>query len=419
MYCRYCGKELPYDSNFCPSCGNNQNNSFSRSFDVLKTIGKFYENHKVVLNTFIVWLVLHVTLYIMSSKGDYSRKIFYPFNMEFGEVLQGKDYYGNRVNVSFLDYLDGYDFTEFFVYVILVPLIIIGITRFVPYLWIKLNGMCSSIGNKISEINRTQKIEVEEIIEIVEDNCSKEEKTTFHAPIEMSNSKHNDMEQSIKIVRPCEEDGYVSQKNGNLHNNDVVSDYETRYNSSSYIEKKKDENKEAVKMPLFMRFVGSLIDKVIILILFVLIPVIFFPYLAPGKLGTYVGLLTFSPSNYAYIPETYKQIDISFSIWLIVLNVIYFFLFEWNLHASLGKWLMGGNLRLWDKEEIEIKWIRHRAYFRIIAMSLFIYGVHFELGMNNLLVLIIYLLIMDVPILFTKKSLLDMCTDTCYEKFVK
>ena len=60
---------------------------------------------------------------------------------------------------------------------------------------------------------------------------------------------------------------------------------------------------EPRKMSLFRRFVGSIIDKVILISVFVIGYVIISPYEAPSKLGSYIGLLKTSPDAYEYIDK--------------------------------------------------------------------------------------------------------------------
>lgn len=58
-------------------------------------------------------------------------------------------------------------------------------------------------------------------------------------------------------------------------------------------------------MPLFGRFVGSMIDKVYILVVFLLIFIATDPYGSAGKLGTYRGMMAASPVNYEYIDKAW------------------------------------------------------------------------------------------------------------------
>ena len=61
---------------------------------------------------------------------------------------------------------------------------------------------------------------------------------------------------------------------------------------------------EREKMPLLRRFIGSMIDKFLILALFIIVPITIDYYGAPSKLGKYMGLLKASPRNYEYIDKS-------------------------------------------------------------------------------------------------------------------
>ena len=66
--------------------------------------------------------------------------------MSFTDVLQGeKDDYGNRAYIDFLNRINVYDFSEFFVYVFLIPLVVLGVVKLCPYLWCKLKKVASLI----------------------------------------------------------------------------------------------------------------------------------------------------------------------------------------------------------------------------------------------------------------------------------
>ena len=65
------------------------------------------------------------------------------------------------------------------------------------------------------------------------------------------------------------------------------------------------ETEEEVKeMPLLTRFVGSIIDKILILIIFVVGFTAISPYGAPGKMGTYIGLRNTPLDLYEYIDKS-------------------------------------------------------------------------------------------------------------------
>lgn len=105
MYCRYCGKELPNDSNFCPNCGEKQKNESSVRQSSLE---HFLKEHKKLLYANLVWLLLHLTLFLSSAKNNPDG--FYPWNKSIRYLLDDGSYY----HFSLLDEYNVYDFSEFF-----------------------------------------------------------------------------------------------------------------------------------------------------------------------------------------------------------------------------------------------------------------------------------------------------------------
>lgn len=206
---------------------------------------------------------------------------------------------------------------------------------------------------------------------------------------------------------------------------------------------------EPRKMSLFRRFVGSIIDKVILISVFVIGYVIISPYEAPSKLGSYIGLLKTSPEAYEYIDEikiykynsgeynkkvstayqdlvraysepphigSTKENDLNISFSIIILNLLYFFLSELLLSASLGKRLLGGVLLDSAGDKIGFGKVFSRCLWFAALMVGIYYLFQLQIKASNFVVLIIFFLLLDLPVLFTKKSLLDICTGTTYTK---
>ena len=65
-----------------------------------------------------------------------------------------------------------------------------------------------------------------------------------------------------------------------------------------------ETEEEVKKMSLLSRFVGSIIDKIFILIIFVVGFIAISPYGAPGKMGTYIGLRNTPLDLYEYIDKS-------------------------------------------------------------------------------------------------------------------
>lgn len=135
MYCRYCGKELPSDSNYCPNCGKKQIDAkWKQTVNINnQSIIGFIRKHKIIAYSYIAWFLLHLTLYISSEKYKTCEKRFYPFDESFSDVIYGSIY--GRLYPYYIEFfgdsLNYYNFTEFLAYVILLPLVIYAIVRLI------------------------------------------------------------------------------------------------------------------------------------------------------------------------------------------------------------------------------------------------------------------------------------------------
>lgn len=129
MFCKHCGKEISDDSMFCNYCGQRQERCLS-------ILGK----HKKELSVWIGWTLLHLSL-LFSSYGPFEESghvYFYPFSCSISELITG-DYLGDlRIGFFNRDILDGYDFSEFFFYVVIFPLVLY-------YIWKLLNKIIQSL----------------------------------------------------------------------------------------------------------------------------------------------------------------------------------------------------------------------------------------------------------------------------------
>lgn len=201
------------------------------------------------------------------------------------------------------------------------------------------------------------------------------------------------------------------------------------------------------KMPLLRRFFGSMIDKFLILAIFFVGPIAIDYYGAPSKLGVYVGLFSASPRNYEYIDKSamidygnYKEgisqyyqdqerlanepphigstmeLDKSMTTFFILLNLLYYIIFESLLSSSLGKRITGGVILDSLDEKIGFGKVLQRALCGGILMFSLVYLIHFEMMLSYKTVFILFFLLMDLPVLFTKRSLLDILTGTTYAK---
>lgn len=118
MYCKHCGKEITDDSLFCKYCGGKQDvevgkykDSKKSTFGIDKYISVFLsEKKKKYLLLYFIWAIIHIIFWMYGEESiynNYPQDKFFPFTV---------DSWSHFFNV---DYYDG---TEFFVYVLLIPL---------------------------------------------------------------------------------------------------------------------------------------------------------------------------------------------------------------------------------------------------------------------------------------------------------
>ena len=110
MYCKNCGQEISEGSIFCQYCGANQKKESveEKTNSVLTILSKISENNKKYIIWYIIWFTLNLICLVCSERASsYSaRKHFTPFD---GDIMEY------------------YDFSEFVVYVIAIPLIFLCI----------------------------------------------------------------------------------------------------------------------------------------------------------------------------------------------------------------------------------------------------------------------------------------------------
>ena len=100
MYCKHCGKEIEDGSSFCKHCGKPQGNT-------LKGIV-----NKPIWIVFFIWTLANLYL-LMGEKDWEASSVFFP--SIFGDGYSWIKYY--------------YDFSEFIVYVFIIPAILFVVYR--------------------------------------------------------------------------------------------------------------------------------------------------------------------------------------------------------------------------------------------------------------------------------------------------
>jgi hypothetical protein len=407
MYCRNCGKELPEGSKFCPNCGVRQNGTTTNSSSKYYSL---FKKHQKVICIYIAWLLVHLSLFLFSD-GRYHH-LFYPYNEVFSEVIRGNG------SFSLFDKVDAYDISELFFYTILLPFIIWGFVK--VHLQLLKNKVIAWIYGILCLL----------IIGLI---CYSNNEYTFF----IGNYKlyHNWIVLLITItVVPAILVGVlfiikklaIYKKHEKTENGSTSKEFSSSLNSVSpkpndANEKENNHSKdqmleaEMITMPLFKRLIASIIDHVVILLLLVVMAlfcVILSPYEGPGTLGVISAFLDISPKN---LPGQFMRLDIYVTIFSIFIFFMYFGLAELRWKASLGKYLLKGILL--DSDKIIIKETNAKRTFTRLGLYIG-YAVifHFQMGLGYFPVIILYMVFMSLPILFTKQSLLDLMTGTIYAK---
>lgn len=467
MYCRNCGKELSNVSNFCPECGTKQNDFPENKIHV----PKFIKEHQKLSYVYVAWFILHLSLFIFSEK---TANYFYPFGCELKDVFVNFPY----VDFSLLKYSDSYDFSELFFYTILFPIMIFGAFKSYPYVLLYWKRA------KEHYIQWKEANGEKEHIEILSEES--QEKTNDVAPFSLGWTGQS-----------SNEDKKVSGKDGEDNSDSALQAYENAINSidpsggtgcmtitaiigstllleffislipysdlpalpkaliqmaigcvSVYLirlylnvsEEKREIQGDYTynEMPLYQRFLGSLIDKFIIVFLFVVLNIIIHPYQAPGDLGIYRSMLSTPPviyenidraiineggGDYMYGETPYIGLTMDFgirmTIMLVVVYLLYHLIFEISINTSPCKKLFNGILLRKDGERLRLKNVLYRMIIRGVLFFLAIYGIHVWMECTYYCVFVILLLFVDIPLFFSHRSTIDILSGTMYMKRVK
>ena len=200
-------------------------------------------------------------------------------------------------------------------------------------------------------------------------------------------------------------------------------------------------------MPLYRRFFGSIIDKLLILFFFLLGFAAVEGNKSIDRGFTYLSIGNFAPSMYEYVtlnslyiidigyPVKYsprseeelieryakydyvgmvKSFDLTITSSFIILNILYYLLSEIFLGASVGKYLMRG--RAVDYllgERVTSTDAFKRAIIGGLLMFLAV-GLRFLFDVSYLSVIVLFFLIIDIPIFFKRRSLIDILSKVSY-----
>lgn len=121
------------------------------------------------------------------------------------------------------------------------------------------------------------------------------------------------------------------------------------------------------------------------------------------------------------ISDYLKRFDLKITFSFILLNIIYYLACEFKLKASFGKFLLGGVLIDNFGDKISMNDILIRAFSAAVLMTLFV-GLRFLFDTNYFWIILLFFFVIDIPIFFYAKSLIDIFARVKYVKrpeFVK
>lgn len=196
-----------------------------------------------------------------------------------------------------------------------------------------------------------------------------------------------------------------------------------------------------VMMPLSKRFIASMLDKIAILIIFILamLFVQYTPFTASGYMGRYVELMSIPPSHYKSIDfasdnqssksintsvyyqereaddwakngkQTCMNLDLTMTIWFVLINSFYYLVNELLFGSSFFKSLFGGTLKDNKSNNISALKVVLRNSFLSLLLITFV-GLRFILDINYFTTIILFFILYDSTLFKTKRNLLDIIT---------
>ncbi len=135
MYCKHCGKQITDDSLFCQFCGGRQDveapteNKESKNVESYaysenkQSLISMTPKKKKYLILYLIWALVHILCWMFGEPkssngwGINPQEYFYPFTDKF-------------MDFKYMFRVSYYDSTEFFVYVLLIPLMIYFYVQF-------------------------------------------------------------------------------------------------------------------------------------------------------------------------------------------------------------------------------------------------------------------------------------------------
>ncbi|NAA11095.1 hypothetical protein GUI34_31780, partial [Escherichia coli] len=188
-------------------------------------------------------------------------------------------------------------------------------------------------------------------------------------------------------------------------------------------------------------------------VLFIISALCISPYGMASHLGSYYALLDAVPSSYP-AQDTYKAMhsvydntiyestekwvqcykeisqkpeliaphkgetlswDLQITGLFIIVNFIYYLLWEWIFRASLGKFLCGLTVASDNNQPTTEKEIIKRCFLLLLLMIAAV-GLRFTFDINYYMTILLFFLIVDTSVIIKGKSLIDIMTNTYITK---
>lgn len=105
MYCSYCGNKIPTNSKYCNFCGKRVSNNYNLS-----------KSNRYYILLYIIWAILNVVALASGNSCRRAKSHFFPFSLNCAGASNTcpED---NNIFAS-------YDWSELFVYTLIIPIIV-------------------------------------------------------------------------------------------------------------------------------------------------------------------------------------------------------------------------------------------------------------------------------------------------------
>lgn len=165
------------------------------------------------------------------------------------------------------------------------------------------------------------------------------------------------------------------------------------------------------------RLLGSLIDKLFIIVLFVIAYLSYYSLYSTGALGVYLAMFGMSPSSYEYIVDTANRwggalnIDIRITGLFVIVNILYYIFSEAAMGISLGKYICGLTLKSETGEDVSFGRKIMRSYWLLLLMIVVI-AVRYFADFNYYIAIVLFFIVLDISVFFNGRSLIDLLSRT-------